>query len=196
MQTTRQQILTYLQQHHTATAADLARVLHLTAANVRHHLGILLQEEQIRIIAARSRKGAGRPRQVYALNHPADNLQALLTALLNSLPPETLAPTLQQTAQTLLARAPATNPAAPRLNQAIQRLNSLHYQARWEARPDSPRITLSHCPYAAILPQHPELCQMDAHLLTQLLNAPVEQTARLEPTPHGTQQCIFRLRAP
>lgn len=194
MQTTRQQILTYLQQHHTATAADLARVLHLTAANVRHHLSILLQDEQIRIIAARTRKGAGRPRQVYALHHPADNLQSLLTALLNSLPPENRLQTLQQAAQNLLNNAPAPNPSAPRLNQAMQRLNSLHYQARWEARPDSPRITFNHCPYAAILPQHPELCQMDAHLLTQLLNAPVEQTARLEPTPNGTRQCVFRLK--
>lgn len=194
MQNTRRQILAYLQQHHTATAADLARVLHLTAANVRHHLNLLVQEQQLTVIAARSRKGAGRPRQIYALRHPTDNLQALLSALLHSLPPENRLQTLQRTAQTLLAGAPTPNPSAPRLNQAIQQLNSLHYRARWEARPDSPRITLANCPYAAILPQHPELCQMDADLLKQLLNAPVEQTARLELTTHGTRQCVFRLK--
>lgn len=194
MQTTRQQILTYLQNHHTATAADLARVLQRTTANIRHHLNILVKDQQLTVIAMRVRKGAGRPRQVYALSRPADNLQPLLTALLNALPPETRTATLQQAAQNLLINTPAANPTAPSLNQAIQRLNSLHYQARWEARPDSPRITLAHCPYAAILPQHPELCQMDADLLTHLLTAPVKQTARLQLTPHGTRQCVFHLK--
>ena len=52
-----------------------------------------------------------------------------------------------------------------RLYTAIQNLNKMNYFAHWEARHEGPRIIFSHCPYAAILPEHPELCQLDEFLL-------------------------------
>ena len=55
-----------------------------------------------------------------------------------------------------------------------------------------PRVViLGHCPYAEILPSHPELCLLDAHLLEVLLEVPVKQTARQEKTSQGLRQCVF-----
>jgi predicted ArsR family transcriptional regulator len=81
-----------------------------------------------------------------------------------------------------------------RLSQAILLLNKMSYQARWEARAQAPSIIFSHCPYLAILAANPELCQLDAVLLQQLLASPVDQTARLVLDQRGLRQCIFQVR--
>ena len=84
-------------------------------------------------------------------------------------------------------------PLMRRLASTIERLNSMHYQARWEAGAEGPRIILGHCPYRAIIADHPELCQMDAALLTELLQDEVMQTAKLEPAAGGLPFCGFVL---
>jgi predicted ArsR family transcriptional regulator len=78
-----------------------------------------------------------------------------------------------------------------RLALTIERLNALHYQARWEAHAQGPRVILEHCPYAAILAKHSELCQMDGFLLQDLLGTNVEQSARLELNARGLPFCMF-----
>jgi predicted ArsR family transcriptional regulator len=87
---------------------------------------------------------------------------------------------------------PATPPPR-RLTLAVERLNELHYQARWEAGIDGARIILGHCPYAAIIAGFPELCRMDAFLLEQRSGTPVEQVARLHPSAKGYPFCVFRV---
>jgi len=81
-----------------------------------------------------------------------------------------------------------------RLTQAVQHLNQLNYQARWEAHADGPRLILGHCPYAAIIDRHPELCRIDSHLLEQLLGQPVTQNAKLMTSPQGSRYCLFVAR--
>ena len=76
----------------------------------------------------------------------------------------------------------------------MQRLQALHYQARWEARPAAPRLILGRCPYRPLLPAHPELCRFDAALLEALLGAPVEQTGMLVSDGKGLAQCVFEVR--
>jgi predicted ArsR family transcriptional regulator len=80
-----------------------------------------------------------------------------------------------------------------RLVAAMERLNHLNYRARWEARPQGAQVVLGRCPYAAFIAEHPELCQMDAHLLQGFLATPVDHTAKLEVGPQGLPQCVFRL---
>jgi predicted ArsR family transcriptional regulator len=104
-----------------------------------------------------------------------------------------------------LAQAPI-QPALPRedtkrqgtrltqaLYQSVQQLNEMHYQARWEARADAPRVIFGHCPYAAVLAEHPEICQLDVSLLEEMLGQPVEQTARLAKDGRGMTYCAFRI---
>jgi len=80
-----------------------------------------------------------------------------------------------------------------RLNQTIRRLDEMNYQARWEASSQGPRVILGHCPYAAILAENPELCQMDAVFLSSQLGQAVDQVAKLERGPQGIPHCIFAL---
>ena len=80
-----------------------------------------------------------------------------------------------------------------RLYRTIQNLNQLHYQARWEAHADAPRLILEHCPFLSVQDIHPEVCQIDGLLLAGLLRTDVVQIARLVEEKHGAKSCIFRV---
>jgi len=66
-----------------------------------------------------------------------------------------------------------------RLNLAVEKLNQMNYHARWEAGPEGPRIIFGHCPYAAIIEKHPELCRMDAAILKDLMGQSAEQLSKI-----------------
>ncbi len=76
-----------------------------------------------------------------------------------------------------------------RLAVMVEGLNKMKYRSRWEAGPEGPRILFGHCPYAAIIERHPELCQMDAHLLSGCLGGSAQQMAKIGR--EGATQCIF-----
>jgi predicted ArsR family transcriptional regulator len=84
-------------------------------------------------------------------------------------------------------------PLTHRLTKLVDRLNEMHYQARWEAGLNGPKIILGHCPYAAIITSHTELCRMDAFLQEQWTGLPVEQTAKLQVSINGHPYCLFRI---
>ena len=198
MQHTRQQIINYLQANRLSTSAELAQALQLTAANIRHHLSILEKEGFIETVGQQSGRGRGRPLQVYALAEHAlqDNLAGLASALLEMLAVTGDAPEhLGAVATKLLGPLDFAPQGHARLNQAVDQLNARNYRAKWEASPTGPRIILRNCPYAAILSAHPELCQLDAEILAQLLDQEVTQTARLERLPGGPPHCAFVTRA-
>ena len=197
MQLTRQQIVEYLQTNRTATPIELSRALQVTAANIRHHLKQLKQNGLVEVVGTQPLRGRGRPMKLYSLTENAlqHNLEGLASALLHTLPndPDLKGEKLAEIAANLLGDyAPSANMHA-RLNQAVEHLNALQYLAAWEASPSGPRVLLHNCPYALILDEHPELCQMDAALLSQLLAQPAEQTAKLERSPDGTPHCAFIL---
>jgi predicted ArsR family transcriptional regulator len=200
MQLTRQQIVDYLQSNRTATPIELSRALQVTAANIRHHLKQLKQNGLVEVVGTRPVRGRGRPMKLYSLTENAlrNNLDGLASALLNTLPNDTdrQGGKLAEVAANLLGDYQTTASMHARLNQAVERLNELEYQSTWEASPNGPRIILRNCPYALILDEHPELCQIDAALISQLLGQPVEQTAKLERTPDGTPHCAFVLARP
>jgi len=194
MQNTRQDILAYLQANHTATANQLSRALQITSADARYHLGWLAREGLVEVITQRPTTSRGRPTQVYSLTQSArsNNLPLLAQALLSALQEEAQPQVLHRAAR-LLAGERNTAPLnlTPRLGRAVQHLNALHYQARWEAHAHAPHIILGYCPYLAILPAHPVLCQMDAWLLEELLGQPVVQSIKLAPTELGNTSCVF-----
>lgn len=199
--TTRQQILDVLQSKGQASASEIGSLLHLTSANVRHHLGNLEREGLVQPSGNAITTGRGRPALLYRLRAPAQahNLDRLSRILLTELEGQFSAPEVlvQRLAAGLLKASGQVEPArspAIRMVSAVQCLNKFHYQARWEAHTSGARIILGHCPYAAIVEDHPELCRMDAALLEGLLGVGVEHTARLEPAPTGLPQCVFTLR--
>jgi len=198
--TTRQRILEYIQSKEVVSAAEISQALHMTAANARHHLSALRDEGVVLVIGQRPSRGRGRPVDLYRLALPLSlhNLDGLAHALLleqfDSTDPQSQDALLEKLALRLTSLdGISSHNLTQRLTQVVQHLNHLSYQARWEAHAQGPRVTFQHCPYAAIIAQHPELCRMDHFLLRDMVHMPVQQLTKLEMTPSGIPQCVFRL---
>lgn len=160
----------------------------MSAPNVRHHLTILVSDGRAEVMSARKREGKGRPEKVYSLSRAAlgNNLAGLADALLaeagSSVQMEAVGKRLAGAA----SFSGETSQSIPkRLASVLEKLNEAHYMARWEAGAEGPRVILGICPYAAIIEKHPELCQMDAAMLTTLIGRDTEQRTKLSPV------CVF-----
>jgi len=189
---TRQKILDYLKRNRTVSSREIARALRMTPANARHHLGILAADGRVEAISKRQRD-RGRPEKVYRLAGTlvGDNLSMLVDALLT----EAGEGVEMEAVGRRIAGEPAAagQPLMRRLTSAIERLNAMHYQARWEAGAEGPHVILGHCPYFAVIEQHPKLCKLDASLLAELLGGDVEQIAKLEVGAGDKPFCAFVL---
>ena len=201
MTTARQKIFAYIQKRRSTTAAEIARDLRMTPANARHHLAQLHKNGQVEIIGKRKvGKQGGRPVKLYAVsrNILGDGLPSLshhlLDEMLGSVNAPQRASLLEKLGQRLassLKSGSGSTPPMLRLNETVKHLNKLGYESRWEAHAGGPRIILGHCPYAAIVDAHPELCEMDAALLGECLAQRVEQIGKLEGSESGRPYCIF-----
>ena len=198
--TVRQKVLNFLKKQGSASAVQIALALKMSAASVRHHLSILIADGRIVLIGITRNKGRGRPIKVYGLSEKSlgDNLSLLSSALLNNRSGTLPASKRQSFLHSLAADVadqigrPNTNdPMTKRLTHLLEKLNEMHYQSRWEAGAEGPRILFAHCPYAAIIDKHPELCQMDGFLLGEEMGAKARQLAKTDRKPGGITHCIF-----
>jgi len=197
---TRLRILETLRKQQTASVHELSSALAMTGANVRHHLAVLESNDLIELVSQR-REGRGRPVNVYGLSRRVlgDGLDGLAGAMVEVLLRDASEAVQEAGLRSVALRLGGKNIAGPntrpprRLNQAVDRLNELHYQARWEAGVDGARIILGHCPYAAIIAAYPELCRMDTYLLEQQTGSLVEQLVKLQPSAKGYPFCTFRV---
>jgi DeoR family suf operon transcriptional repressor len=215
--TSRQRILDYIRRHRYITAGEISRVLRMTPANARHHLAILAEQGLVEVVSTRPTGGKGRPSQVFSPTGQdlGGSLEQLAHAMLDILEKSVTVEADNSSLRLLalrLAKGKAERDAndgaqeeldsepdqynagshlTQRLYASVSRLNDLGYAARWEARSDAPRVILGHCPYARILDDHPQLCRMDEFLLEDLLQAPVEQVAKLARDVLGAPFCMF-----
>jgi DeoR family transcriptional regulator, suf operon transcriptional repressor len=189
MLTARHKVLAYLNKTRTASAREISRALKMSAANVRHHLRVLVSDGRLEAAAVRGREGRGRPEKMYSLPRAAlgDNLAVLANAILaeagSGVRMETLAERLMGKTNM------ASQPLARRLNLTIEKLNQMNYHARWEAGSAGPRIIFGHCPYAAIIEKHPELCHMDKALLHEMMGQSADQIFKIGRD--GSSVCVF-----
>ncbi len=194
MTITRQKIIGYLEKNRLASARELARALHTGAANVRHHLSVLAADGRVSLAGER-REGRGRPEKLYSLSRAlrGDNLPGLAAALLDSYLGDLSVEQKHQSMVSLGRRmsgpsSPGGAPDARRLVDLVERLNQLHYMARWEAGSGGPNVIFGQCPYAAVIEAYPELCRADAAMLEASLGMRAELKTRLRPA------CLFLLR--
>jgi predicted ArsR family transcriptional regulator len=199
--TARQKVLAYLKKNRAVSAAQIGRALQMSAANVRHHLSVLCSDGRAVLVAETHKGGRGRPVKMYGLSESllGDNLGLLsdlvLTEWLSKLSPGKRMEAMAVIAREMgnrLGQVSSSLPMAKRLVLIIEKLNTLYYQARWEAGAEGPRVLFARCPYAEIIDKHPEVCTMDSALLGELTAQPVEQTAKMERG--GNSLCVFRLR--
>ncbi|GAP14563.1 predicted transcriptional regulator [Longilinea arvoryzae] len=180
-ESTRDRILETIAHMRSASVAELSQQMHTTVANIRYHLDSLLADQAIEAIPpAADRAHPGRPAKRYRLSakvKPSD-LSELSSDLLSILidpaqAAEERSAALAKIARMRIGGAITTGAPAQRLNQAVDFLNRHAYQARWEARRGGPEVRLGNCPYAVLLSEHPELCQIDRLMLQELLGARV-----------------------
>jgi len=197
----RVRILDYIRSYQTGSVAELSRVLGVTGANIRHHLAILESYGLVEIVGQR-KDGRGRPLNVYGLSRRmlGDGLDELASGLLEAwlvgIEDRTVQARLRSLAERLAGnlKKDGERSVPRRLAQAINRLNEMHYQARWEASAAGPRLIMGHCPFSAIILYHPELCQLDAYLVQAQLALLVEQTDKLQPSARGIPFCAFLVK--
>ena len=191
MTTARQKVLAYLMKTRTASAREISRALKMSAPTVRHHLRVLVSDGRLEMTSVRGRDGRGRPEKVYSIPRAAlgDNLSVLSDALWTE---AGVSVRVEALAKRLVGESNIkSQPVAKRLNLLVEKINQMKYHARWEAGQHGPRILFVHCPYAAIIVKHPELCQMDATLLKELYGDDMEQIAKIE---NFQGMCIFVTR--
>ena len=192
MITARQKVLAFLTNTRSASAREIARALKMSAATVRHHLRVMTADGRLEMAFVRGREGRGRPEKIYSLPRSAlgDNLSMLGDAVLSeagtSVRMEALARRLAGDASF------ANQPVARRLNLTVEKVNGMNYHARWEAGPQGPRLIFGHCPYAAIIDKHPELCTMDEALLGELMGDSVTQLFKIGKD--GSSTCVFAVK--
>jgi predicted ArsR family transcriptional regulator len=191
--TARQKVLTYLTKNRTASAREISRALNMSPATVRHHLRTLSADGRLELESVRVRDGRGRPEKVYSIPRAmlGDNLSALGDALLTEANSKLK---MDAVAKRLAGDSDlASQPIAKRLNLVVEKLNQMNYHAKWEAGAEGPRIIFGHCPYAAIVGKHPELCDMDVSLVSQLISRLVFREVRSE-TQTGICPFVFLIR--
>ena len=193
MTTSRQKILTHLKKTRSASAREIARALKLSAPNVRHHLSVLSSDGRVEMTSVHNREGRGRPEKVYSLSEAAlgDNLSALAHALLTE-----AGSTLDLEAVARLVLDPRQfegQSMNKRLALLIEKLNEMHYQAKWEAGARGPQVLFGRCPYARVIEGHAEICKIDAALLKNALARDVTQTKKNEAPTKGLCPFIFQI---
>lgn len=189
MLTSRQKILTHLRKTRSASAREIARALKMSSPNVRYHLSMLCSDGRVEFISTISRDRRGRPEKVFSLSEASqgDNMPVLVAALLAEVGS---ALNVQSLAGRVLEVGEFDGiPFTKRLGLLVEKLNVMHYQARWEAGAEGPRILFGRCPYAKIDSVFPVICQMDEALLQAAMGRPVIRLQKNETG--GRSACPF-----
>ncbi len=200
MQATRQRILEYLEGNPTASAVALSQFLEMTSANLRHHLSVLVEQGFVEVVGEDTPKGKGRPtlRYMAVKDKEADGLEMLLQAWIGEIREMRTARQRENRLRALGKRLARIKEAGKgsvtiRLSKAMQKMNELGYKAHWEAHAEGPQAILGRCPYAGIIDAYPELCQMDALMLGEMLGEDVALKERFARKPEGPHGCVFRV---
>jgi len=200
---TRDRILESLRLSPNSSVEELSRLLNLTRADIRYHLNALLDAGlvvQMPLVTHLAGNPRGRPAKTYQLSAAAraDSLAALAHVLLSMIQDADSAENGLQTLADRLFPASALSGFEPhlsqRLNEVIQTINQRPYQARWEAHAAGPLVFFhNNCPFAAIIRQHPELCQVDRLSLENLTGMSARQTKKIDLDGPESSVCIFKL---
>ena len=193
---TRGQIVALLRRS-SRTVNELAAALELTDNAVRPHLTALERDGLVEQRVARG--GIGKPAYVYELTSEADALLPkpyapvlglLLSALAERMPPEEVESLLREVGRRAAAgQRVRDGDLSARLQAAVEVLGALGGDAELEQREEAAFIRGYSCPLAALVPAHPEACQLAEALLTEVVGAEVREECEKGARP----RCCFRI---
>ena len=179
---TRGQIITLLRRA-GRTVDELAQALKLTDNAVRAHLATLERDGLVRQHG--ERRGSGKPAYVYDLAPEAEQLfpkaysqvlRQLLEALNERLSSEEVEELMRKVGRRIAAKWSVSDSSLPvRLELAVEVLKELGGLAELEQRDGVYSINGYSCPFAAVVPGHPEVCHLAQALLTELAGVPVQK---------------------
>ena len=192
---TQLQIIQIIYDLGSATAAQISQTLNLTQAAVRYHLDALLKSHEIEVLVEEQPLDRpGHPVRVFRVTpiRRPNNLPHLADILLSLLEDSGTPKAFYKTIAPRLSSefTPPSTPAR-RIKETMQFLKARQYQPSWEARPHGPRIRFDNCPYAAVIRDHPGLCQVDTHLLEILTGGECTQVSRVELDLPQRTFCLF-----
>jgi predicted ArsR family transcriptional regulator len=182
MQSTRQEILEILKEEREATVEDLASRLELTPMTIRHHLNVLQAQNLVTATTVRRSQRVGRPRLVYTLTEAADELfpqsygelaRHLVSEIKQTMGSEETEAIFRRIAERMADEGPLPREGQDfedRLDQVATFLEELGFIFRWEKTEEGYLLTNINCPYRHVTREHPEICVMDAVLLSRLLD--------------------------
>jgi len=179
----------------------MGEALGLATITVRHHLAIL--EKDHLIVSFAERGGVGRPRHVYRLTAQAEDLfpkkyHLLAERLLAELKLLTDQKQLRDSLEHI-ARDMATSYQVERLTEGsvLERLEALAqllaeegFLVQWEQLGDEYILKEYSCPYYYVSQRHPEVCQLDLHLIKSILDTEVERQSCMV---RGGEACTYRI---
>ncbi len=196
----RTEIVSYIIENQTATAAGLAKTFNVTVANIRYHLKHLLQDDAIEVITNQILSPRGRPTQIYSLSRKekSTGLEFLLRSALEEInlirSDRARKNRLVKLAKIISSSSDYSNGSMTiKLGEAVKRLNELNFNARWEAHSNSPNILFQNCPYSSLVDSFPILCQLDQYLLEELIGTSVNQKEKLSTNRSAHPICRFTI---
>lgn len=201
IQSTRQQILEYLQRHGRATVKELGGLLGLTSTGIRQHLTVL---ERDGLVDAREERGrVGRPTLVYSLTEKADALfpktyDALATVLLEEIRSsqgnERLHELLRQVAERMAAPYADLmegKPLAERVRETAQIMEEQGCLVDCRQGEGEYYIDEFTCPFPKVAQQDHAICVLHVDFIRILTDA---DTRLSESLLRGQRACTYRVR--
>jgi predicted ArsR family transcriptional regulator len=183
------------------TIEQLSAATGLHANTVRGHLEVLLAAGEVKRSQGQV-QGRGRPPWRYAASGPNAELVAELDGLLSGLLASDESEAFVRDAAHRWAEAldpaardrPASDPQDA-LDRAVTALGGVGFEA--ELSPIGDTITLTGCPYAALVRDHPVICRIHTALLQDLFDRSGQPVSVAEmqvwPTPGA---CLVKLNRP
>jgi DeoR family suf operon transcriptional repressor len=183
MQETRSQILSFLKAHGSASVDHIVTHLNhvrgpITHVTVRHHLARLLAEGLVTSTPL-SRSTPGRPQLVYQLTPRGESLfpnnfrrlvEGLIEQVQSTLTQEQVNVIFEGLGARMAQSAGIDGATMPeRLQQVVDHLNQLGYQANWEPCPEGFLLHTYSCPYHRIDREGSTLCRMDMAFVASML---------------------------
>jgi predicted ArsR family transcriptional regulator len=198
MKSTREKILLFLLKNPKSTINDLADAVTINTISVRHHLNNLQADSLI--LAEEERHGVGRPRLVYSLSEEGLErfptryyrlTNRILDRFKDTLSPELLNDIFSEIAKDIASshRQTLKNlPIEEKLNFIQNLLDEEGFNVEWEKKNNHYVIHEISCPYFQVVQTHPEVCNMDQTLISEMLDIPANKLTCIL---HGDQRCSF-----
>jgi DeoR family suf operon transcriptional repressor len=201
MKDTRQQILSHLQRNPGLSAGDLAEHFELSLGAVRHHLAIL--EKDALIESASMRQPIGRPCFVYELSEKGEEsfpkqYDRLSNVMIDTIKDEqgsmSLRGFLRRVGDRIIKQSGIEITPDAGIEKRAQTLAEIMgregFSVDWKHEDNELRIIQHTCPYQSVVGSHPEVCQLDEHLIQTVIG---KQPRRLRHRSKGDCACMFSI---